>query len=79
MARYDEAVRWIADNDDSDLGDPDEGLYIVSICLVADCWNRDQHVVYADVTRRREINQARHQREIDAEYDEEDRMMDAAQ
>lgn len=76
MARYEQAVRWIADMDDSDLGDPDEGGYIVSVCLVADVWSKERHEVYADVMTRRRIDTAAHQREVNAEYDEEDRMMD---
>ncbi len=75
MARYDDAVRWIADMDNTDLGEPSEGTYIISVCLVADVFGKDRHIVYCDVVRRRRIDEVRHQREIEAEYDEEDRTM----
>lgn len=43
---YREAIRWIAYNDDVDLGNADTG-WIISICLVADLWCKDQ----ADVAK----------------------------
>lgn len=75
MAKYSYAIQWIADNDDSDLGDPEDGTFIISICLIADLFGMDQHVVYADVCQRRRIDKARSKREQAAEYDEEDRML----
>lgn len=76
MARYDDAVRWIADNDDVDLGlSEDEGAYLVSICLVADIFRKHPDVVYADIVRRRRIDYEKSRRQIEAEYDEEDRML----
>lgn len=56
VASYMDAVRWIAFNDDCDLGTPDTG-FIISICLVADLWREgDQVQVAADVVRVREAN-----------------------
>ena len=75
MATYRDAIRWIADNDDSDLGDPSDGTYIVSISLVADIFGKEPHTVYWDVVRRRRIDNAKHQRSIWAEEEEESRMM----
>lgn len=67
MATYKDAISWIADNDDSDLGDPIEGNFIVSIALVADIFGKARHVVYLDVTRRRKINSAEPRRANKAE------------
>lgn len=53
MAAYATAVQWIADNDDSDLGDPADGTLLVTIALVADLFHKDQYDVYAEVQRRR--------------------------
>ena len=39
MATLQEAVEWIANNDDVDIGDGETG-YIISICLVADLFGR---------------------------------------
>ncbi|MBT9165939.1 MAG: hypothetical protein DDT25_00602 [Chloroflexi bacterium] len=64
MASYKDAVIWIADNDDSDLGDPNTGTYIVSISLVSDIFGKEPHAVYLDVVRRRKIDNAKHQRLI---------------
>ena len=51
MASYRAAVEWIADNDDQDLGEPDSPL--VSICMIADLWDKEPSQVHADVARRR--------------------------
>jgi hypothetical protein len=75
MAKYSDAIQWIADNDDTDLGEPEDGIFIVSICLVADLFGKDQHIVYADVRRRRRIDSARFKQQQQREYDEEDRML----
>ena len=76
MARYREAVQWIADNDDAELGDPDEGGYIVSVILVADLFGKDANQVYFDVMTRRDRDAKAHERHIRAEEEEEARMMD---
>ncbi len=76
MANYKNAVQWIADNDDADLGDPDEGGFIASIRLVADLFRKDAGVVWGDVSKRRDLDQRAHQRAIWAEEEEEGRMMD---
>jgi hypothetical protein len=39
MATLREAVEWIANNDDVDIGDGEHG-YIISICLIADLFGR---------------------------------------
>lgn len=49
---YREAVRWIAYNDDVDLGNEDQG-WIVSICLVADLWGKPAAEVAKSVENER--------------------------
>lgn len=77
MATYKDAVQWIADNDDADLGDPDEGGFIVSIHLVADLFRKDAGKVWGDVSKRRDLDRRSHQRAVWSEEEEEGRMMDA--
>lgn len=76
MARYRDAVQWLANNEDQDLGDPDEGGYLVTIHFAADLFGKEAGQVYADVRRRRDLDQRAHERMIRAEEEEEDRMMD---
>ena len=75
MARYADAIQWIADNDDANLGDPEDGCFIVSISLIADLFGKDEHVVYADVKTRRRIDERRRHLRQQGEYDEEDRTL----
>ena len=53
MAAYKDGVQWIADNDDANLGEPDDGGYIVTIMLVANIFGKDPDKVYKDVVARR--------------------------
>ncbi len=75
MARYRDAVQWIASNDDQDLGDPAEGGFLVSIQLIADLFGREAETVAADVRRRRDLDQRAHDRQQRAEEEEEPRVM----
>lgn len=77
MARYKDAVDWIASNDDSDLGDPVDGTFIVSICMTADLFGKEDHEVYCDVVKRRRLNERREQRFQEGEEAEEARMLGA--
>lgn len=50
-AGYKAAVRWIAENDETDIGDEHHG-YILTILLVADLWqNGDADKVARDVMK----------------------------
>lgn len=52
MARYQDAVEWIALNDNSGQGDPvSEIAGYISTCLVADVWNKDQNDVAKAVAK----------------------------
>ena len=54
MARYKDAVRWIAWNDET-TEDCDEVLSsLVSVCLIADIWGKTTATVALDVLRVRE-------------------------
>lgn len=75
MARYRDAVQWIANNTTGQLVGEDD-LFADTIELTAHLFGKPSHHVALDVLERRGIDRRRHQREIDAEYDEEDRMMD---
>ena len=46
-----DAVEWIARNDDSDLGCPEEGGYLISIMLTADLFGLEPNDVYNRVVR----------------------------
>lgn len=77
MARYRDAVQWIANNLNMTKLVGEDDLFADPIELVAHLWGKPSHHVCSDVLDRRSIDSRRHQREIDAEYDEEDRLMDA--
>lgn len=49
---YRSAVQWIAGNDDEELGNDDTG-YILTVCMVADLWGKEQAQVAADVLKLR--------------------------
>jgi hypothetical protein len=51
---YRETIDWIAHNDDADLGDEDEGGYIVSVVMTADLWGKSPAEVARAVERVRE-------------------------
>jgi len=53
MAKYTDAVEWIAENDDVDLGSPEAGGFILSINLVADIFGKTPETVHNDVARKR--------------------------
>jgi len=67
MATYADAIRWIADNDGA--GDTptsmswEEAHEIVygqvTVCLVADVFQKDQHVIASDVLRQRGLRAPR--------------------
>ena len=50
---YRSAVQGIATNDDQELGSADTG-WLVTICMVADLFDKEQDQVGADVERFRE-------------------------
>ena len=53
MATLQAAVEWIANNDDQDLGNDDDG-YIISVYLVADLFGRTpREIAWAVDTERR--------------------------
>lgn len=49
-ASYKNAIRWIADNDDSDIGNEESG-WIISVHLVADLFGKEPRRVALDVLR----------------------------
>lgn len=51
-ASYRFGIKWIADNDDCDIGDEDIG-YIISIMLVADMFGKTPEQVAKAVLRER--------------------------
>jgi hypothetical protein len=53
MATLREAVEWIANNDDVDIGDDDVG-YLISIYLVADLFDRQPWEIAHGVRAERE-------------------------
>ena len=61
---YTQAVRWIALNDDEDIGTAATG-YIVTICLVADLFGRSEGAVaVAVLAHRRRIDKDREPRDL---------------
>ena len=78
MARYRDAVQWIADHDDSDLGWPTDGRFHPSVSLVADLFGKPHHTVHADVRIRRLqrlIQEARYRSQTGAACDEQTRAL----
>ena len=53
MATLQAAIEWIAYNDDVDIGDEECG-YLISICLVADLFDRHPHEIAWAVKAERE-------------------------
>ena len=51
MARYVNAIRWIADNDDTNWLNDDNGTESVTAALVADLWGKSHARVRADIER----------------------------
>ena len=76
MAKYRDAVRWIADREEAELLDADES-YVGTVVLVAALFGKEEGEVAEAVVRRRAIDARRHQRAIEDEEAEEARMMDA--
>lgn len=52
-ASYRHAVRWIADNDEPTIRDPEHIAYLVSSLLIADIFDVEPRRVGRDVARRR--------------------------
>jgi hypothetical protein len=56
MARYKDAIEWMADNDDTEWANHDGssaiGTESVTACLVADLFNKDIAQVREDLIRR---------------------------
>lgn len=48
MARYSDAILWLADNEDATVP-IEEFATLVSVCLVADLWNKPNIVVAQEV------------------------------
>lgn len=62
MAKYKDAVAWIAYNDETDLRMPDDLPTIqdlVTVLLVADLWGKPQRKVAEDVLKLRKAEDAR--------------------
>jgi len=56
MAKYKTAIEWIANNDgngDDERLNIDHVSYMVSVCLIADLFAKDQHKVGIDVIKKR--------------------------
>ena len=53
MARYAEAVAWIANNDETAETEADVIASLISVVLVADLWRKEPEDVAADVLRAR--------------------------
>jgi hypothetical protein len=53
MARYVDAVAWIANNDETSETDAAVIAELISVVLVADLWRKEPEDVAADVLRAR--------------------------
>lgn len=53
MATLREAVEWIANNDDVNIGSEQDG-YLISVCLVADLFDREPWEIARAVRQERE-------------------------
>ena len=53
MARYADAVRWIAENDETAETEAEEMETLISVLLVADVWSKPVETVARDVIRLR--------------------------
>jgi hypothetical protein len=51
MARYQDAIEWIAYNDDTEFLADDEPMLSVSASLVADLWGKTKEQCIADIRR----------------------------
>lgn len=75
MARYRDAIQWLA-NSCLKPPEPDDDVYPETVEIVAKLFGKECRVVERDALNRQALDRVAHQRAIDAEYDEEDRMMD---
>lgn len=53
MARYKDAIAWIALNDDVDIGEPGGAPPLISMCLVADLFDKEVEEVHRAVVKYR--------------------------
>jgi hypothetical protein len=51
MARYRDAIRWIAENDDTDWIENEHGIPSVTACLVADLFEKTEEAVTEDIKK----------------------------
>lgn len=51
MARYADAIRWIAENDDCDWLDSNDGIISVTASMVSDLFNKSDEEVIKDLRR----------------------------
>ena len=51
MARYMDAIRWIANNDEPECTDVDVVAGMISVQLIADVWDKGTATVAADVVQ----------------------------
>lgn len=51
MARYKDAIQWIADNDDTEWVEEDAGTESVTAALVADLFSKTTEQVREDIKR----------------------------
>jgi hypothetical protein len=66
MARYIDAIQWMADNDDTDWveeyesGGPHGGSHpSVTACMIADLWDKTEQQVYTDLVKALQRNHKR--------------------
>lgn len=56
MARYIDAVEWIASNDESAEMDLEVIQYLVTVQMVSDIWDKPSEIVAKDVLKWRKRN-----------------------
>lgn len=56
MARYQDAINWIAFNDDTDWLDEEHGSISVTAALVVDLFHKDEKQVIKDIRKAIEID-----------------------
>jgi len=61
VGSYMSAIRWIADNDDTDWLDDDSGSPSVTLCLVADVFSRTVEDATADLRKQIEKDRSAQQ------------------